>query len=302
MKNSFSFFVPPPNFLNTSPFCLGRMTAPDGSAAPFKYSALPQIPSPGGTAGSLSFSVSHPQVCSRPVRLAVLRRVRIFRDLDDDALSELDGLMTTVSTPAEVLLCREGEPASSMNVLAAGRAKSFTVGAEGKEVIHSLLAPGDLFGAHALLGRTDYSSSVQALTDTCVLRIDFPSLRDLLRRFPDVALRVIDELGDQLRLARESSALIASGSVQARVAGALDRLCDKFGTVLPGELGTVELALPLSRADLAGRTGATVESVSRAMSSMQRAGIVSSGRCWTTVRDRERLRTLTCSRGPGRAP
>src|SRR5699024_5784873 len=128
------------------------------------------------------------------------------------------------------------------------------------------------------------------------------SLRDLLRRFPDVALRVIDELGDQLRLARESSALIASGSVQARVAGALDRLCDKFGTVLPGELGTVELALPLSRADLAGLTGATVESVSRAMSSMQRAGIVSSGRCWTTVRDRERLRTLTCSRGPGRAP
>src|SRR5699024_11803566 len=88
------------------------------------------------------------------------------RSSDLAALSELDGLMTTVSTPAEVLLCREGEPASSMNVLAAGRAKSFTVGAEGKEVIHSLLAPGDLFGAHALLGRTEHSSSLQAIIDT----------------------------------------------------------------------------------------------------------------------------------------
>lgn len=264
----------------------------------------PQARSPAGigSAGSLTFSVSHPHVCPRPVRLAVLRRVRLFRDLDDDALAEIDGLMSAASTPREALLCRAGEPAASLYVLAAGRAKAFTVGADGKEVIHSLLAPGDLFGTHALLGRTDHSSSVKALTDICVLRIDSPTLRGLLRRFPDVALRVIDELGDQLHLAREASALIASGSVQERVAGALDRLCDKFGTALPGELGTVELALPLSRADLAGLTGATVESVSREMSSMQRAGVISSGRRWTTVRDRERLRALTHSDGPDRRP
>src|SRR5690625_7932260 len=102
--------------------------------------------------------------------------------------------MTTVSTPAEVLLCREGEPASSMNVLAAGRAKSFTVGAEGKEVIHSLLAPGDLFGAHALLGRTDPSSSVQALTDHCVMRLEFHYHHCLIIRLTDVAMRELAEL------------------------------------------------------------------------------------------------------------
>ena len=271
---------------------------------PMSTNSSPQARSPVGIgpAGLLTLDVSHPHVCPPSVRLAVLRRVRLFRDLDDDALAEIDGLVTTVSMPGEALLCRAGEPASSMYVLAAGRAKSFTAGAEGKEVIHSLLAPGDLFGAHALLGRTEHSSSVQALTDICVLRIDSPALRRLLRRFPDVAVRVIDELGDQLHLAREASALIASGSVQARVAGALDRLCDKFGTALPGELGTVDLALPLSRADLAGLTGATVESVSRVMSSMQRAGIISTGRRWTTVQDRERLRALTHSYGPDRRP
>lgn len=256
----------------------------------------PQLPGSHlgiGPAGSLTFSVTHPHVCPPPVRLAVLRRVRLFRDLDADALREVDALMSAASAPRGAMLCRADEPASSMYVLAAGRAKSFTVGTDGREVIHSLLAPGDLFGAHAL--RTDHSCSVQALTDTCVLRIDSTPFRRLLRCFPDVALRVIDELGDQLHLARVSSALIASGSVQARVAGALDRLCEKFGTVLPGEPGTVQLALPLSRADLAGLTGATVESVSRVMSSMQRSGIISTGRRWTTVLDRERLRTLAQS-------
>lgn len=264
------------------------------SEAPVSTSSL-QLPGAQlgiGPAGSLTFSVSHPHVCPPPVRLAVLRRVRLFRDLDEDALREIDALMAAASAPRGAMLCRADEPASSMYVLAAGRAKSFTVGTDGREVIHSLLAPGDLFGAHALLAWTDHSCSVQALTDTCVLRIDSPAFRRLLRRFPDVALRVIDELGDQLHLARKSSALIASGSVQARVAGALDRLCDKFGTMLPGDPGTVELALPLSRSDLAGLTGATVESVSRVMSSMQRSGIISTGRRWTTVLDRERLRTL----------
>src|SRR5690625_7565463 len=104
-----------------------RPPGTERTETPMPTNSSPQIPSPGGTAGSLSFSVSHPQVCSRPERLAVLRRVRIFRDLDDGALSELDGLMTTVSSPAEVLLCREGVPASSMNLHEAGRAHSFTV-------------------------------------------------------------------------------------------------------------------------------------------------------------------------------
>lgn len=253
-----------------------------------------------GPAGLLTLDVSHPHVCPPSVRLAVLRRVRLFRDLDEQALLEIDGLMTTASAPRTALLCRANEPAASMYVLVAGRAKSFTVSADGREVVNSLLAPGDLFGAHALLGRTEHSSSVQALTDTCVLRIDSPALRRLLRRFPDVALRMIDELGAQLHLARGAAALIASGSVQARVAGHLDQLCEKFGTALPGEPATIRLALPLSRADLAGLTGATVESVSRAMSSMQRAGIISTGRGWTTVLDRERLHALAHAQVPGR--
>ncbi|MCC6314030.1 MAG: winged helix-turn-helix domain-containing protein, partial [Thermomicrobiales bacterium] len=46
------------------------------------------------------------------------------------------------------------------------------------------------------------------------------------------------------------------------------------------------------RQDLAGMTGATVETVSRVLSQFRRDGLVESGRRWIAVRDRARLAAL----------
>ncbi|WP_421014613.1 Crp/Fnr family transcriptional regulator, partial [Glutamicibacter creatinolyticus] len=59
-----------------------------------------------------------------------------------------------------------------------------------------------------------------------------------------------------------------------------------FGT--PSRQGEL-IQFPLSRADLAGITGASPESVSRAMSSLRKAGIIETGRRWTALTDRARL-------------
>lgn len=261
---------------------------PSSASSSRPAGALPGV----GPAAALSITISHPHVCAQPVRLKVLRRVAVFRDLDEQRLHEVDALMSATSFPGHAMLHRAEAPSQTLSVLAAGRAKSFVITADGKEVIDSLLAPGDLFGGYSALGRSDAATSVQALTDVCVLDIGTAAFRRILHRFPDVALRVIDELADQLAMAREASALLAAGTVQARVAATLDRLCDQFGTPRSDQPGAIDLTLPLTRADLAGLTGATVESVSRVMSSMQRDAIISTGRRWTTVLDRERLRDL----------
>lgn len=252
-----------------------------------------------GPASALMLQVQHPHVCSPATRAAVLSSVQLFRDLDAEAIASVDSLMRSSSAPTGAVLCRSGEPADALYVLAAGRAKSSTATTDGHEVIDSLLGPGDMFGGLAALGRRRHPTTVRTLTDACVLRIDAPSFRQVLLQLPSVSLRVIDELSEQLDAARGTTAMLASSTVLTRVAATLDSLCSKFGTPDSTRPGAIDLHLPLSRADLAGLTGSTVESVSRAMSILRRDGIVDSGRQWTTVLDRARLQSLAEGHEPG---
>lgn len=251
-----------------------------------------------GPTSALMLQVQHPQVCSGRTRVEVLGRVRLFHDLDAESLGVVDATTACSSAPADAVLCRAGDPADALYVLGAGRAKSYTITADGQEVIDSLLAPGDIFGGLPALGRRQQPTTVRALTDVCVLRIDAPSFRQLLLRLPVVSLRVIDELTEQLDASRGTTAMLASATVLTRVAATLDALCAKFGTPNRRHPDAIDLHLPLSRADLAGLTGSTVESVSRAMSALRREGTVETGRRWTTVLDRERLRALAGGESP----
>lgn len=245
-----------------------------------------------GPEAALRMQIQHPHVCSTETRMAVLGRVRLFRDLDAEGIAQVDAMMIARSAPTDAMLCHAGDPADALHVLAVGRAKSYTTTVDGHEVIDTLLAPGDVFGGLAALGQRQQPTSVRTLTDVCVLRIDAPAFRQLLLRLPSVSLRVIDELSEQLDAARGTTAMLASSPVMVRVAATLDSLCSKFGTPSSSHPGAIDLHLPLSRADLAGLTGSRVESVSRAMSTLRREGTVKSGRQWTTVLDRERLKAL----------
>src|SRR5699024_5171176 len=72
-----------------------------------------------------------------------------------------------------------------------------------------------------------------------------------------------------------------------RVAAALLRLADKFGQ--PRRDGSTLIQIPLTRADVAGMSGTTTETVSRIMSTLRADGIIESGRRWTAIVDHESL-------------
>ena len=110
----------------------------------------------------------------------------------------------------------------------------------------------------------------------------------MLTEHPTVALRVLDDVAARLALARSDLGRHSTDTVAQRVAATLLRLADKLGQERADDGGTL-LQIPLSRADLAGMTGSTPESVSRVMSQLRKNQVIDSGRRWTAVLDRDRL-------------
>lgn len=236
----------------------------------------------------LRATCAEPHRCPAPVRMRVLGHVPLFAGLSVRELGAIDARMVSLSWAAGDVVFTAGAPADHLYVLASGRVKISRPTVGGRPIVVDLLTPGDLFGTLTALGDPTYPEMAEALTTTCALQIDPAAFRAVLTEHPQVALRVLDDVAARLSRARSDLGHHSTDTVAQRVAATLLRLADKLGQERAGGGGTL-LQIPLSRADLAGMTSSTPESVSRAMSQLRKDQIIDSGRRWTAVLDRPRL-------------
>ncbi|MEE6294685.1 Crp/Fnr family transcriptional regulator [Georgenia wangjunii] len=254
-------------------------------------------PPPARRTVPLRSTCAQPHHCPGPVRMRVLLQVPLLAGLSRDELVDIDERMVSLSWAEDDAIYTAGQPAEHLYVLAAGRAKASRPTPGGHDVVVDLLAPGDLFGGLQALGQPVYPETVRAMSTTCALRIDTRAFRDVLTEHPQVALRVLDDTSALLAQARTGLTQQSTATVAQRVATTLLRLAEKFGQERTG--GGTLIQLPLTRADLAGMTGSTSESVSRVMSQLRKAGIIDSGRRWTSIVDHDRLAaTVATDDGP----
>lgn len=237
---------------------------------------------------------AQPHRCPKPMRMRILAQTPLFAGLSEGELDSIDKRMISLSWSEGDEVYTAGEPADHLFVLAAGAAKVFQSAPNGQKTIVDILAPGDLFGGLSIQGRPSHAETAEALVTTCALRMDTSVFRGVLLEHPQVALRVLDDVTALLRAARSDVSQHATITVAQRVAATLLRLADNFGQHGASTDGTL-IQLPLSRADLAGMTGSTPESVSRAMSRLRKDGIIDSGRRWTSILDRGRLAAMAAS-------
>ncbi len=170
---------------------------------------------------------------------------------------------------------REGEPADSFCVVAAGRLKLTQVGPEGHEVILRFVGPGEAAAALAAFDGTTYPATAAAVGATQVLVWSRAELQALLGRHPVLALNLLRLLSERLREVQERFRELATERVARRIARALVRLVRQAGRKV--EEGVL-IDMPLSRQTLAEMTGATLFTVSRTLSEWEAQGIIRSGR------------------------
>ncbi|MDR7481494.1 MAG: Crp/Fnr family transcriptional regulator, partial [Armatimonadota bacterium] len=155
---------------------------------------------------------------------------------------------------------------------------------------------GDIFGERALVGvRPEVHCEAFEDTLVCVLRrADF---EDLVRRKPDLALRVVRVLAERLRDAEETIERLALHDVPARLAALLVRLAEAYGE--PHGDGR-RLALRLTHQDLAGMIGATRETVTLTLNRFRDEGLIAVEERHIVIRDSRALAARGTLTAPAR--
>lgn len=160
-----------------------------------------------------------------------------------------------------VIAC-EGDAADYIFLVVGGVVRSCKTFQNGTRSVVAFYLPGALFG----WSDQNYSLSVEAATDAMVLFLKRKALASVAARENSVANFLLDLATIELRRAQEH-ALLMNRTAKCRVAAFLTDLSKKSG-------GTGLVSLPMSYQDIADHLGLTIETLSRAITGLERSGLV----------------------------
>jgi CRP-like cAMP-binding protein len=199
------------------------------------------------------------------LKLWFLKHHDLFHSLPDEALQELDRRSVMKEYPPRSYIRLSGE-SDMIYLIKDGHLEVGTLDPEGKELILELLGPHDFFGV-----LTHHPTHVPFLrtvgvTKVCILhRRDF---LDLIRRYPDVALKVFERQTLRIQELERRLEALAHQNTRRRVARLLLTLSEKFG----------EEGIPLTHQEVASMAGCARETASSLLSSFHKAGWIETGK------------------------
>jgi len=196
-----------------------------------------------------------------------LRTIPLFAVVDDEALEALADLLIERRIPKHQTIVEEGLSGDYMYVIRDGQVKVTKLSGDGREKILELLGPGDFFGEMSLLDNAERSASVKSLTETRILALSRKDFLKELRRNPDLAMAVIQELTRRVRQMDEQASSLSFQRVKERTRGLLLRLA-KEERVREGRRATP----PLTHQQIADMIGTSRETVTRVVKRLKEQG------------------------------
>ena len=208
---------------------------------------------------------SHVRCGACPIRE---RAVCAYANADD--LAVLDSIKSYRDYPAGREILAAGEEWGLVGSIVRGVVKLTKTLADGRTQMVGLLFPGDFVG-HAMRSRADYDAIAATPLTLCLFqRRPFESL---IRDNPRLEHRMLEMTLNDLDAAREWLLLLGRKTAREKLASFLLMLGRR--AVQDGEsVESVQIDLPLTRAEIAEYLGLTIETVSRQMTKLRGDGVI----------------------------
>ena len=220
-----------------------------------------------------------------------LTTVPIFSNLGPDQLRPLTNKLRRYQYQRGEVIFHQDDPADRMHIVSQGLVRISIASEDGREKDIALLQPGECFGEMALL---DGSSRSATATATAVepsltfglFRQDF---MDFLELHPQVVAETTSLLTRRLRSVNQMLGDLAFLDVPTRLAKQLLELAGTYG----GDVSqSAAVEVPIGQDELARLVGASRETISRALNSYRRLGILTTSHRRVTIINLQALERL----------
>ena len=192
---------------------------------------------------------------------------RPFCNLPLPAAQRLHGIKSTAVYPKGTMLFMDGQQPRGVFVLCTGRAKLSTSSRDGKTIITKIADAGDVLGLNATISNVPYEVTAEMMEPGQANFIPREPLIIMMRDFPEVALRLAQQLSRNYFAAYE----------EIRTLGLTTSPSEKFAKLLlqwsikgTADNGSSRIKLGLTQGEIAEVIGTTRETVARLFADFKR--------------------------------
>ena len=218
-----------------------------------------------------------------------LSTVPIFSALNPEQLQPLTGKLHRRRYQRGEVIFHQDDPADRLHIIVRGRVRISIASEDGREKDIALLQPGECFGEMALLDgsrRSATASAIDALETMTLFREDF---LEFLDQHPEVVADTTGMLTRRLRNVNQMLGDLAFLDVPTRVAKQLLELAEVSADDAAWQ---VPIEVAVGQEELARLVGASRETVSRALNSYRRLGILLTSHRRIIINDRQALERM----------
>ena len=195
-----------------------------------------------------------------------VKKARPFCNLPLPAAQRLNEIKSTAVYSKGTMLFLEGQHPRGVFVLCMGKAKLSTSSREGKTIITKIAETGDLLGLNAMISNVPYEVTAEMMEPGQANFLPREPLILMMREFPEVALRIAQQLSRNYFAAHEEIRTLGLATSSERFA----KLLLQWSLKTTQDNGSSQIKLTLTQEEIAEVIGTTRETVARLFADFKR--------------------------------
>lgn len=198
-----------------------------------------------------------------------LRACQLFSGLPGEDVDRIAAITVLKLLEKGDYLFREGQPSVGFYVVQHGSINVHRVSAGGREQVIHVFRTGDSLAEATLVLPGGYPADARALESSRVLLVQRPEFIALLRRQPELSLRMLASMSQRLRILVGQLDDLTLKDVETRLAHWLLKRCPDRSAA-----GSVAIELPMAKRVLAAELGTVSETFSRTLARLRRERLI----------------------------
>ncbi|PHS79473.1 MAG: transcriptional regulator [Rhodospirillaceae bacterium] len=227
----------------------------------------------------------------KPDDLGRLGKVPLFAGFAPDDLRKLLFSSSIRDYENQKALFSEGESAQRFFVLLNGWVKLYRLCEDGREIVISVISPGESFAEAAIFDSNVYPVNAMTISNARLLVVGADSMMRELRENMDFTFNMLASMSRQMRCNITLLHQLSAMSSTERLVDFLLNLCDV-------DQGETEIILPLDKSLIAACLGMQPETFSRALAKLKNIGVSNEGHNFV-IKDVAQLRKIIKHNTPG---
>ena len=202
-----------------------------------------------------------------PIAFDVAANIPLFKDLDENTLKQVAGLMTSRAFLSHDIVIRKGDSADNLAFLLSGKLQVVDLSEDGREIGIHFILPGAYFGELSVIDGHPRSASVVSVKTSEVAFLPNTQARELIFNHPLIAQRLLTHFAQVVRAASSQRTLLSIPNAFQRVFAQLQTFVreTKEGQVIEGLPKQHEIAIMVNTSR---------ETVSRALHTLMKMNIL----------------------------